>query len=323
MYSLSAPKISIITAALNAAHTLPSTLDSVLAQDYAHIEHIIIDGKSSNNTLDLIESYRHKYHTKGYELHVFSQKDRGIYDAMNKRLQLASGEIVGFLNADDFFAQNNVASLIAWGFAKPSNAIQIVYADVIYVDKNLKPIRDFRAKPYTKDAFRFGFHPPHPSFYVKKDVYQTYGGFNLKYKIASDYEIMLRFLEKHQLQSLYIQEYFVKMRIGSVSNANFKNIIRANLECFASFKDNNLARFPIFIALKPLSKLKSVRYKQIAKKLLGGAHKITFVASYKDALPSLEYTPFWHTAPKFSNLSNTSYSRTIAQTTFEARKQCA
>ena len=113
-----APKVSIITATLNAAHTLPHTLDSILEQDYAHIEHIIIDGKSSDSTLDLIESYRPKYRAKGYELRVSSDKDNGIYDAMNKGLALASGEIVGFLNADDFFAKDCVVSLIVWGFAQ-------------------------------------------------------------------------------------------------------------------------------------------------------------------------------------------------------------
>lgn len=262
--------ISIITATLNAAHTLPNTLDSILAQDYAHIEHIIIDGKSSDDTLALIESYRPKYHKKGYELRVSSQKDNGIYDAMNRGLALASGEIVGFLNADDFFAHSKVASLIAWGFSKPTDDVQIVYADIVFVDTNLVPIRTFSAKPYRKNAFRFGFHPPHPSFYATKQAYQTYGGFNPKYTIASDYELMLRFLEKHNLKSLYIQECFVKMRAGGTSNANLKAIITANLECAQSLRDNGICAFPIFIALKPLGKLFDIHYLQVIKNLLRG-----------------------------------------------------
>lgn len=287
-----APKVSIITATLNAAHTLPHTLDSILAQDYAHIEHIIIDGKSSDGTLDLIESYRPKYRAKGYELRVSSDKDNGIYDAMNKGLALSSGEIVGFLNADDFFAKDCVVSLIVWGFAKPSENVQIVYADILYVDEHLAPIRDFTAKPYAKNAFYFGFHPPHPSFYAKRELYQTYGGFNLKYKIASDYELMLRLLERYRLKSLYIHECFVKMRTGGASNASLKNILRANLECFASFRDNHLARFPLFVALKPLSKLANVRYVRVIKKLIrGGEYRILLVASHEPSHSPLYPTP--------------------------------
>ncbi len=265
-----APKISIITATLNAAHTLKSTLDSILSQDYDNIEHIIIDGKSSDDTLSLIESYREKYHQKGIALKVLSQKDNGIYDAMNKGLNLASGDIIGFLNADDFFAHNKALSLIAWGFSKPTNDVQIIYGDVEYLDAKLESIRVFLSKPYTKNAFKFGFHPPHPSFYATRKTYQTYGGFSLKYKIASDYELMLRLLEKYGLKSLYIQECFVKMRIGGASNKNLKNILRANLECAKSFKDNNLSHFPIFIILKPLSKLAHINFKQVIKNLLGG-----------------------------------------------------
>lgn len=296
------PKISIITATLNAAHTLPSTLDSILAQDYAHIEHIIIDGKSSDDTLTLIESYRPKYALKGYEFKVSSQKDSGIYDTMNKGLALASGAIIGFLNADDFFAHSKVISLIAWGFSKPTDDVQIVYADIVFVDKNLSTIRTLNAKPYYKNAFYFGFHPPHPSFYAKREIYQTYGGFNLKYKIANDYELMLRFLEKYHLKSLYIQECFVKMRAGGVSNANLKNIIRANVECVQSFRDNALCAFPIFIALKPLSKIFKIHYIQVIKKLLGGAdenlieiiHYLCLTATNSTNYPNISHLDSTH-----------------------------
>ena len=268
MYSSDIPKISVITVTFNAAQTLSMTMDSILAQDYSNVEHIIVDGKSNDNTIELVESYRQKYYTKGYELHIISQKDNGIYDAMNKGIQLASGTILGFLNADDFYAKNNVISLIAWGFAKPEHNINIVYGDVTYVNKDLEPVRNFRAKPYTKNAFKFGFHPPHPSFYTRRELYQIYGNFNLKYKIASDYELMLRFLEKYQLQILYIQEDFVKMRIGGISNSSFKNVIQANIECYESFRDNHLAQFPIFVILKPLSKLAKIQYMHMMKSFI-------------------------------------------------------
>lgn len=257
--------ISLITATFNVATTISSTLESVLAQSYAPIEHIIIDGKSTDSTLEIIESYRLRYESKGITLRVVSERDSGLYDAMNKGLSLANGDVVGFLNADDFLASKNVIALVAWGFAKPTHDIQIIYADVEYVNENLQTIRTLNGKILSKNAFRLGFHPAHPSFYAKKELFLRYGGFKLKYKIASDYELMLRFLQKYHLKSLYIQECFVKMRIGGVSNASLKNILRANKECFESWQDNQLSTFPIFVILKPFFKIFSVNIAALLK----------------------------------------------------------
>ena len=248
------PRISLITTTFNSAATIANTLDSALAQTYKDFEHIIIDNQSKDETLSIVESYRPSYTSKGVGLKVFSQKDNGIYDGMNKGLEKAQGEIVGFLNADDFFASNQVLEFIAWGFDKP-DSVDIVYANIMYVSHTLEPLRKLNGKVLKKHDFVLGFHPPHPSFYVKKALYTRYGGFNLSYTIAADYEIMLRFLQKYRAKTLYIDECFVKMRVGGASNASFRNIARANAECVRAWQDNGLSIFPIFIVLKPLRKI--------------------------------------------------------------------
>ncbi|STO97507.1 glycosyltransferase family 2 protein [Helicobacter canis] len=251
---LKLPKISLITTTFNSATTISSTLESILAQSYTDFEHIIIDNQSSDSTLSIIESYRPQYRAKGVSLQVFSQRDLGIYDGMNKGLEKARGEIVGFLNADDFFASKLVLEFIAWGFDKP-DSIDIVYANILYISHSMQPLRTLNGKNLKKLDFALGFHPPHPSFYAKKALYTRYGGFDLSYAIAADYEIMLRFLQKYQAKSLYIDECFVKMRVGGTSNANLSNIMRANFECARAWRDNGLSSFPIFIVLKPLRKI--------------------------------------------------------------------
>jgi len=264
-------KISIITATLNSAKTISSTLDSILAQDYKHIEHIIVDGKSSDKTLKVIESYRPKYEKRDFILTISSQKDSGIYDAFNRGISLANGEVIGFLNADDFFANNHVLSLVAWGFSKPfinEKRVNIVYANVKYVNERLDCIRDLRAKSFQKIDFKLGLHPPHPSFYVRAELFKQFGAFRLKYRIASDYELMLRFLYKLEIESLYIDECFVKMRIGGVSNASLKNIFNANVECFEAWRDNDLSALPLFVLFKPLRKLLDLRYKGLLRRML-------------------------------------------------------
>ncbi|RDU63158.1 glycosyltransferase family 2 protein [Helicobacter sp. MIT 14-3879] len=254
-------KISIITPSYNSKETILLNLDSVLSQDYKFIEHIIIDNKSNDGTLELLQRYKDKYNKK-YTFKIVSEKDSGIYHAMNKGISLSSGDIIGFLNSDDFFANSNIVSIIAWGFAKPTKP-QIIYADICYINNNFQVIRKLKGKSYNKASFKFGFHPAHPSFYVKKEVFNKYGNFNINYKISADYELMLRFLYKNNISSLYIDETFVKMKVGGISNRNIKNIIKANIECAKSWRDNNLSRFPIFIILKLVSKLQSIRYKNI------------------------------------------------------------
>ena len=267
-------KVSIITACFNSKNTIKATLDSVLSQNYHSIEHIIMDNISDDGTIEIINSYKIPYEKKGFDLIINSKKDNGIYDAMNEGLKLCKGDVVGFLNSDDFFASNNVVELIVWGFIKPSNnVINIIYADVEYINNDEEVIRKVEGKIINKKSFKYGFHPAHPSFYARKSIYEKYGYFNTKYTISADYEIMLRFLYKYRLNSLYIHDCFVKMRLGGVSNANIKNIFLANMQCMQSWRDNNLSKFPIFIIFKILNKIMQTNLIKFFNLLLRGGQE--------------------------------------------------
>lgn len=242
-------KVSIITATFNSAKTIIDTIKSVNNQSYGDIEHIIIDGGSKDNTLELIKKIPNRV------VKIVSEPDKGIYDAMNKGIALATGDIIGILNSDDFYTSSNVITDIVTTFQQ--GGYDGIYGDLEYVNEKdtNKVIRYWKSKTYTKDLFRKGWHPAHPTFFVKKEIYNKFGTFNLKYKIGADYEIMLRFIEKNKIKVGYIPKIFVRMRVGGASNQSLKNIIRANKECYKAWKDNNLSISPIIFILKPLSKI--------------------------------------------------------------------
>ena len=242
-------KVSIITVVYNNEDTIKDAIESVLNQTYKNIEYIIIDGVSTDGTVEVIKSYGDKIDK------FISEKDNGIYDAMNKGIKLASGDIVGILNSDDFYANNNIIEKVVKEFE--DKKVDSVYGDLVYVnakDTN-KIVRYWKSKPYKKGLFTKGWHPAHPTFFVKKEIYDKYGIFNLDFKIAADYELMLRFLEKYQISNSYIPEIFVKMRLGGESNQSIKNIIKANIESYNAWKINGLYINLFMILLKPLSKL--------------------------------------------------------------------
>jgi glycosyltransferase len=242
-------KVSIITVVYNNKNTIKDAIESVLNQTYKNIEYIIIDGGSTDGTVDIIKSYGDKIDK------FISEKDNGIYDAMNKGLKLATGDIVGILNSDDFYASNDVIERVVKEFIEKK--VDSVYGDLVYVNaKNTdKIVRYWKSKPFKEGLFQKGWHPAHPTFFVKKEIYDKYGVFNLNFKIAADYELMLRFLEKHKISSSYIPEVFVKMRVGGESNQSIKNIIKANLESYKAWKENDLQISPIRMLAKPLSKV--------------------------------------------------------------------
>lgn len=277
------PSISLITTTFNAAKSIAITLDSVLSQRYTNFEHIIIDAKSSDKTLQIIESYRPKYAKKGISLLVVSEADKGIYDGMNKGLKCASGEIVGFLNADDSFTSSHILDYVAWGFAHPDD-MDIIYANVAYISAQRTLLRYLKGRPFSHFSFKCGYHPPHPSFYAKKSLYEKYGHFNLTYHIAADYEIMLRFLYKYEAKSLYIDKCFVNMLNGGTSNASLYNICKANIECINAWRDNHLSHLPLFVLLKPLLKLKDKM--MIYFKRNGGGDRLKFLLC--------EISSHWH-----------------------------
>lgn len=242
-------KISIITVCYNSVSTIEDTIKSVLSQSYSDIEYVVIDGGSTDGTLSFVKKYRAQI------CKFISEPDRGIYDAMNKGIGLASGDIVGFLNSDDFYANESSIFQIANVFEK--NDCDVVYADLEYVAVNdlRKIVRRWKSQPYRKGLFKKGWHPPHPTFFVRKEIFEKYGIFDLSYSVGSDYELMLRFLERFGVNSCYIPSVLVKMRNGGVSNKNLYHIIKANTECYRAWKKNNLKISPLIMLKKPLSKL--------------------------------------------------------------------
>ncbi|MDP3857582.1 MAG: glycosyltransferase family 2 protein [Stagnimonas sp.] len=217
-------KISLITVCYNSAATLRETLESVAAQTHPDIEHIIIDGGSRDATLDLVR--QHRRHAGP----LVSEPDRGIYDAMNKGLALASGEVVGFLNSDDVLAGPDVLARIAGVFASP--ATDACYGDLVYVSARDpdRIVRYWRSRPYQAGLCRRGWMPAHPTFYVRRRIYQQHGGFDDSLSIAADFEICLRLLEVQRLPVTYLPGVLVRMRTGGASNASLRNIVRANRE---------------------------------------------------------------------------------------------
>ncbi|MGA1846340.1 glycosyltransferase family 2 protein [Deferribacter abyssi] len=242
-------KVSIITVVYNNKDTIKDAIESVLSQTYKNIEYIIIDGASTDGTVDIIRNYGDKIDK------FISEKDNGIYDAMNKGIKLASGDIVGILNSDDFYVDNRVIEKVVDVFE--NNNCDSLYGDLVYVNKDNidKIVRYWKSREYKEGLFKKGWHPAHPTFFVKREVYEKYGMFNLDFKIAADYELMLRFLEKYKITTAYLPEVMVKMRVGGESNRSIKNIIRANIECYKAWKINKLQP-PLLLGIKkPLSKI--------------------------------------------------------------------
>jgi len=217
-------KVSIITACLNNASTIESTMQSVFSQDYPNIEYIVIDGVSTDGTLDIIDKYKSKISA------FVSEKDKGIYYALNKGLDRATGDVVGFLHADDFYPNKDTISKVVKAFE--TNNVECVYGDLQYVDREnpAKIVRNWKSEPYYVGIFLKGFMPPHPSFFMKKKWYDAYGKFSTEFTISADYELMLRMLHKHKLSVHYIPEVLTKMRTGGESNKSLSNRIRANKE---------------------------------------------------------------------------------------------
>jgi glycosyltransferase involved in cell wall biosynthesis len=227
-------KITIITVCYNSEKTIRKTLESIESQAFKKIEHIIVDGKSTDNTLSIIKEY-------SFKRKIISEHDKGIYDAMNKGIKLVEGDIIGFLNSDDFYANNDILSKVSSIF-KNNPSLDACYADVICTDRNdiSKDIRYAKSSKFTPGLFSKGWCPPHPTFFVRSSVYEQFGNFNLNYHIASDVELMMRFIEVHKINVRYIPELWIKMRMGGTSNNSFKNIFIQNKEILHALNSHNL-----------------------------------------------------------------------------------
>lgn len=250
------PKVSIVTVSYNSQSSIESTIQSVVAQQYSKIEYIIVDGGSKDNTLKIVDKY------KSSIAKVVSEKDQGIYDALNKGVRMATGDIIAFLHSDDVYADDQVIGDMVALFEVEK--LEATYADLVYVDRDNinKVIRNWKSGEYKEGLFLKGWMPPHPTFFVKKEVYNRYGLFNLELRSAADYELMLRFIHKHQIKLGYLPRVIVKMRVGGMSNASIKNRIRANREDRKAWKINNLQPKPYTLVLKPLSKVLQYWFKK-------------------------------------------------------------
>lgn len=238
-------KISIITVCLNNSDTIEDTLFSFQAQNYADKEHIVIDGGSTDGTLDIINRYQDKIDL------IISEPDNGIYDAMNKGIFHAQGDIVGILNADDVYADNNVLSSAAKCLKDPE--IPICYGDLIYVFRrnSNKIVRYWKPFPDAQEILKKGDYPPHPTLFLRKEIYLKYGSFDLSFLMAADVELMVRFIGKHQLKSAYIPRVLVRMKTGGESNKSLKNILSQNYWIYKAYKKNNMP-FPIYFFLRKI-----------------------------------------------------------------------
>ena len=217
-------KISVITVCFNSAETIADTLKSIVIQTHGEIEQIVIDGGSSDSTLTLVRAQA----LPGTI--VISEPDNGIYDAMNKGIALATGDVVGFINADDFYPTPEVLALVASAFE--SSGADCCYGDLCYVQQDdvSKTVRYWRSAPFSPGLFDRGWCPPHPTFFVRREVCVRLGGFDLSFNIAADFELMMRYLEAAQITSRYIPQVLVKMRLGGITNRSLINIFKQNIE---------------------------------------------------------------------------------------------
>ena len=244
------PKISIITVSFNSQSTIKHTIQSVASQDYQNKEYILIDGASTDWTLDIISFLKDKIN------YFVSEKDNGIYNAMNKGIKASSGDIIGILNSDDFYSNNEVLSKVANIFEETD--CDCLYGDLVYVDKGdaRKIVRYWKSGEFSKRKLRMGWMLPHPTFFVKKEIYEKHGLYNLKLKTAADYEMILRLLHKDNIKIEYLPEVLVNMRMGGKSNSSFINRLKGNYEDNLAWDMNNLRKPPFIRFLKPLRKIK-------------------------------------------------------------------
>lgn len=227
-------KISVVTAVYNRQKTIGQALGSVLAQSYPSVESVVIDGASTDGTLAVLEVYRQRLGV------LISERDKGIYDALNKGIKNATGDVVGFLHADDIFENSEVLAKVAAAFQDPS--VDAVYGDLVYVQQDDigQVIRYWKSGSFDYGALSRGWMPPHPTFYVRRSVYERFGNFDTSYSISADYDTVLRFLAVERLRAKYIPEVLVRMRVGGISNRSLRSIFLKSSEDFSVLRRNKV-----------------------------------------------------------------------------------
>ena len=244
--------ISIITATFNSAKTLKDTIQSVLRQTNKDFEYLIIDGGSTDETIDIVKSYESEFSGR---LKWVSEKDQGIYDAMNKGIKMASGDVVGILNSDDYFTSDDILQTVADAFK--CQEIDAIYGDIHFIrDGNpQKCIRYYSSRMFRPFWLRFGFMPAHPSFYCKREIFDKAGLYSLDYKIGADYEMMVRLFKRLKIKTLYVNKDFVTMRTGGASNTNVRSRLTLIVEDVKACRENGIYTNRFFIMLKFLYKI--------------------------------------------------------------------
>ena len=230
-------KVSIITITYNSAITLRDTMEAVLSQTSKNIEYIVVDGAYKDDTVKIIKEYESKFNG---QMRWVSEPDKGLYDAMNKGIRMATGDIVGIINSDDFYHRTDVIAKVVEGFQE--NGIEAIYGDVRFVNPdNLdKTVRYYSSKHFSPQLFRYGFMPAHPTFFTYRRYFEEFGYYKTDYKIAADYELLIRFLYTHKLKSKYLPLDFMKMRMGGTSTASIKSNILLNKEIVRACRENDI-----------------------------------------------------------------------------------
>tara|TARA_B100001741_G_C16521687_1_gene585067 strand:+ start:276 stop:1010 length:735 start_codon:yes stop_codon:yes gene_type:complete len=239
-------KVSIITVCYNSSKTIYKTLESVRNQKFKNFEHIIIDGKSTDNTLEICSSFSHIKK-------IISEKDNGVYDAFNKGIACAEGDIIGFLNSDDVYYNNKSLDLIVQNF---NHNIDCVFGNLLYINYKGEVVRRWKSKTFKKGAFKKAWMPAHPTFYCRKEIYDRFGGYKTKYIIAGDFELMLRFLERKQIRSKFIYKPIIKMLSGGISNEGIISKIKILKEEFEAFKENKMDVNKLFYIFHKVGKIR-------------------------------------------------------------------
>ena len=239
-------KISVITATWNSGATLRDTMESVLSQSYDDYEHIIVDGGSQDNTMEIVKEMEPRY---GGKLRWVSERDNGLYDAMNKGIGMATGDVVGILNSDDFYASPEILSAIA----KNMTDVDAVYGDLDFVDcdDTTRVVRQWRGSQHKPKGFFKGWHPAHPTFYASKRLFDELGAFDISFDVSADFELMFRFIEKGNILTRYVPMVFVKMRMGGESTGSISKIIEGNRNVLRAFAKNGF-KAPKFYLLRRL-----------------------------------------------------------------------
>lgn len=251
------PYISLITVSYNSEQTIKDTIESILNQNYEKIEYIIIDGLSVDSTVEIANSYKSKFNEKGYLYTVISEADKGLYDAMNKGVEMAVGEIIGILNSDDFYVNDNVISNVVDMMVVDQS--DCLYADLEFVDAKdtSKVVRIWKAN---RGEFQYGWNPPHPTTFIRKEIYIKVGNYKISMPIAADYDLLYRVINSEIIKISYLQESIVKMRHGGKSTSGIKSNIEGNREIYRSLKENGQRFKLVVIFMRLFRKLQQYNF---------------------------------------------------------------